>query len=313
MPSWNLLNPQAPWQARDSQGFAVFNNRIWILGGWFTPETDNPRDVWSSPDGVDWHCHTMKAPWIHSDLPVTLAYDGRLWLMGGRKLPGKENSNAVWATEDGDHWEQVSPAADWCPRVSMAHTVFQDKMWVLGGTEDFYQDVDGNLHNDVWVSSDGIHWECLLEQAPWPARAHHQAVVFQDKLYVLGGGARFPEPLTRNDIWRTDNGVDWEEVTPAAPWGPRLWFNALVYRERLWIVAGWTPETDNYHDVWSSPDGVQWEQLPIENPWKGRHAQAGYVHHDQIIIAAGHARPVTSEVYALHLPPSQKSFASSSA
>ena len=27
---------------------------MWIFGGWFTPQTPNPRDVWKSSDGVEW-------------------------------------------------------------------------------------------------------------------------------------------------------------------------------------------------------------------------------------------------------------------
>src|SRR5262245_41722405 len=34
-PDWILETASASWQARDSQGELVFNNRLWILGGWF--------------------------------------------------------------------------------------------------------------------------------------------------------------------------------------------------------------------------------------------------------------------------------------
>lgn len=301
-PDWQCLNSRAPFQGRDSQGYTTFQDRIWILGGWFTPDVPNPRDVWASKDGVDWECMNPEAPWLHSDLPVCLDFHNKLWIMGGRRLPGKENSNAVWSSPDGREWSLVCEAAGWCPRVGPAHAVFQDKMWVLGGSEDFYGDFGDNLHNDVWCSEDGIQWECILEEAPWPARSHHRAQVFQDKLWVLAGGARFPDPFTRNDVWFTEDGKNWQQVDPNPPWGPRNWASTAVYRDHLFVLAGWTPETVNYGDVWCSPDGKEWTQLKSDTIWTPRHAQALYTHRDQLILAAGHARPVNSEVWSLQLP-----------
>ena len=50
-PDWVRVTENAGWQARDSQGEFVYDDHMWILGGWFTPQTPNPRDVWKSPDG----------------------------------------------------------------------------------------------------------------------------------------------------------------------------------------------------------------------------------------------------------------------
>ena len=301
-PDWQCLTPQAPWQGRDSQGYTVFQDEMWILGGWFTPQTPNPRDGWHSADGVNWRCATPKAPWVHSDLPVTLSYQNRLWIMGGRKLPGAENSNAVWSSPDGNDWRCECESAGWCPRVSAAHVVFKNKMWVLGGTENFYENSERTLHNDVWCTTNGSDWTSVTEHAPWSARAHHQAIVFNDKIWVLGGGGRFHEPNTLNDVWCSDDGEHWTEVTSAAEWAPRIWHSVAVYRDHLWIIAGLNQEIDNLGDVWCSPDGKNWRQIHSNIIWTARHAQATFVHQDKIILAAGHARPVNSEVWSLELP-----------
>ena len=73
----------AAWQPRDSQGEFVFNNRLWILGGWFNSFEAPPRDVWSSLDGKTWNLVTKTAPWLHSDLPMSIAFKKRMWMMGG--------------------------------------------------------------------------------------------------------------------------------------------------------------------------------------------------------------------------------------
>src|SRR4051794_24037661 len=48
---WIRVTDRAGWQPRDSAGEVVFQDRLWILGGWFDSFSAPPRDVWSSPDG----------------------------------------------------------------------------------------------------------------------------------------------------------------------------------------------------------------------------------------------------------------------
>ena len=56
--------------------------------------------------------------------------------------------------------------------------------------------------------------------------------------------------------------MNWTEVTAAAPWSARLWFSAVVYQGRMWVLGGWSrvPET-NWGDVWFSRDGKEWSEL----------------------------------------------------
>ena len=85
-PEWVCVTRKAGWQARDSQGAFVYENHLWVLGGWFTPKTANPRDVWKSPDGKRWTRTVEVAPWEFSDLPATMVFKNRMWIIGGRKL-----------------------------------------------------------------------------------------------------------------------------------------------------------------------------------------------------------------------------------
>ena len=45
--SWQPVAANAGWQARDSQGEVVFNDKLFLLGGWFDSFASPPRDVWS--------------------------------------------------------------------------------------------------------------------------------------------------------------------------------------------------------------------------------------------------------------------------
>lgn len=302
-PAWQCVTPAAPWQARDSQGECVFDGHLWILGGWFSPHTPGPRDVWKSPDGKHWTCATPQAPWEYGDLPASIVYKDCMWVMGGRRMPGAANCNEVWSSADGAHWNLETPNAAWCPRVSPSFAVFRDRMWIMAGTENFYEDNDKTLKNDVWSSDNGIDWRLETDNAAWAKRTHAQAVVFDGKLWIMGGGAWHPETIPRNDIWCSEDGVNWDCVTTAAPWSPRLWFSVVVYRDRLWLLGGWDREAGNFGDVWYSRDGVDWTELKSAQIWSKRHEHSAYVFEDRIWVAGGYGEVLDSQVWSLYLPP----------
>ncbi|MAE61751.1 MAG: galactose oxidase [Planctomycetaceae bacterium] len=242
------------------------------------------------------------APWTHSDLPAAMVFNNKMWMMGGRKLPGAENCNSVWSSTDGAEWALETDDADWCPRVSPSCAVFKDRMWILGGTENFYEDNEQTLKNDVWSSADGRDWRLEVRHASWPKRTHAQAVVFDNKLWMMGGGAWKPRMIPRNDVWCSEDGVKWTQMTDAAPWRPRIWFSLVVYRDRMWVLGGWSEADGNFGDVWHSKDGANWTELRSEVVWTKRHAPSANVFKDKIWLAGGHAEPLSGEVWSLDIP-----------
>jgi N-acetylneuraminic acid mutarotase len=280
---------------------------MWIFGGWFSSYAAPPRDVWNTSDGKTWTLVEKDAPWKHSDLPMTLVFDGKMWLMGGwynGRLPDHSASNEVWYSDDGKNWKKTRCNAPWSPRLAAAAVVFKGKMWILGGIDDYYFGDDKSLKNDVWCSADGKTWEMATANAPWSPRAYHQAVVFDGKIWLFGGGNYVPKHHALNDVWCSEDGTNWTKVTDFAQWGPRLWFSALVYRDRMWVIGGWSKKTDNYGDVWYSRDGKNWTQLESDIIWKSRHEHSGLVFQDKIWIMGGYPRPeLSNEVWSLYIPP----------
>lgn len=299
------LEATAPWQSRDSQAEFAFNDQLWIMGGWFDSFAAPPRDVWASADGKAWRMVEKQAPWLHSDLPMNLTSQGRMWLMGGwynGRLPGHSASNQVWASNDGVKWEQVTPAAGWSPRLAGAVVEFKGKIWLLGGTEDYYFGDSKSLKNDVWSSADGKTWKLETASAAWSPRAYHQALAFNGRIYIFGGGNYVPEYHAKNDVWSSADGVNWRRETDTAPWPPRLWFSSAVYRGCMWVIGGWSKEKDNFGDVWYSTDGRTWKELVAKPSWKARHEHSSLVLKDRLWVIGGHARPLSSEVWSLRLP-----------
>jgi hypothetical protein len=303
---WVQATPEAAWQPRDSCGEVAYNGHLWLMGGWFDSYSAPPRDVWRSSDGVQWELVTREAPWLHSDLPTTLVFQDRMWLMGGwynGRLPDASASNQVWASANGAEWEQVTGAAGWSPRLGAAGVVFRGKMWLLGGVEKYYHGTDADLRNDVWCSEDGREWRQVTAEAPWSPRAYHGLLAFDDKLWVFGGGNYLPEYYAQNDVWCSSDGVRWTCVTETAPWSPRMWFSAVVYRQRMWVLGGWSNHPSrNWNDVWHTQDGAQWERLETESIWSPRHEHSTYVLQNRLWVAGGMVPPLTNDVWSLELP-----------
>ncbi|MGL4465415.1 MAG: Kelch repeat-containing protein [Planctomycetia bacterium] len=310
-PVWVKETDAAGWQPRDSQGEVVYKDRLWLFGGWFDSFHAPPRDVWSSADGRSWDLVEKEAPWRHSDLPMTVVHDDKMWLMGGwtnGRLPGHEASREVWNSTDGKSWTQTTAAADWSARLAGGLVAHDGKMWILGGGENYYFGDDSDLKNDVWSSRDGKTWTQATPTAGWSPRAYHQAASYAGKLWVLGGGNYVPTFHAKNDVWCSADGVNWECTTANAPWPPRLWFSTVVYRDRLWVLGGWTDKVGdtpahNWGDVWSSADGKTWTEFKAPTVWKERHEHSAYVFKDRLWVAGGHAQPLSNEVWSLFLPP----------
>lgn len=305
-PQWKLETPKVDFQQRDSSGEVVLNGKMWLLGGWFDSYKPAPRDVWSSEDGKKWVKVLDEAPWKHADLPMSVAFKDRMWMMGGwynGRLEGHESGNQVWSSADGVKWEAATMKAGWSPRIASGAVVFQDRMWILGGLEDYYFGTDKNLKNDVWSSADGKEWLQETEQAPWSPRAYHGAVVHDGKIWVLAGGNYVPNYQAKNDVWSSSDGKTWELATEKAPWDARLWFSAVTYRDRMWVLGGWANNPSrNLGDVWHSKDGKEWTEFKSATMWTPRHEHSAYVFQDKIWLVTGHAWPLSSEVWSLELP-----------
>ncbi len=306
-PDWNKVTGEASWRARDSSGELVFQDKLWLFGGWFDSFQSPPRDVWSSADGKAWSLVEQEAPWKYSDLPMTLTFQDKMWFMGGwtnGRLAGHGATNEVWSSTDGKQWAMESKAG-WSPRIAAAVVEFKGRMWMLGGTENYYFGDKSSLKNDVWSTVDGKTWELITADGGWSPRAYHQAAVLNDKLYVFGGGNYVPEYHAVNDVWSSSDGKTWERVTEHASWSPRLWFSSVVYRDQMWVLGGWSNgPSKNWGDVWHSRDGKDWQQLKSNVTWKERHEHSTYVFQDKIWVAGGHAQPLSNEVWSLELPKS---------
>jgi hypothetical protein len=128
-------------------------------------------------------------------------------------------------------------------------------------------------------------------------------VVHADRIWLFGGGNYLPNYAALNDVWSSADGVEWRRETDMAPWPPRIWFSAAVYRGRMWVLGGWSNKpSKNWNDVWYSSDGKSWTELKTKAVWSVRHEHSTYVHDDKLWVAGGMSPPLKNDVWQLSIP-----------
>jgi len=264
---WRLATSSAGWSPRYGHTSVVFDNKIWVLGGY-----DYRNDVWYSSDGVNWTRATANAGWSPRYVHTSVVFDNKIWILGG---DDGSRRNDVWYSSDGVNWTRATANAGWSPRYQHTSVVFDNKIWVLGGH-------DGSRRNDVWYSSDGVNWTRATANADWSPRYGHTSVVFDNKIWVLGGddGSR------RNDVWYSSDGVNWTRATDNAGWSPRYVHTSVVFDNKIWILGG--DDGSNRNDVWYSSDGVNWTRATANAGWSPRNAHTSVVFNNKIWILGGY-------------------------
>lgn len=297
---WECVTNHAALAPRDGAGALVFNDRMWLLGGWNPNDKEHfPRicnsEVWSSANGAEWKLEVAEAPWEPRHTGGYAVFADRMWIVGGDANQGHYQSD-VWCSGDGVRWECVTANAPWGPRVLHYTVVFGGLLWVIGGqTVPTFAPADEHLYADVWCSENGRDWDRVLDDAPWaPCGMIGGSVVHRGRMWLIGGGTystpAYPQRNYSNRVWASADGKRWECLGDA-PWEPRQYHAIAAFDDHLWVLQGCRPGVGNVNDVWFSADGVEWQQLP-DTPWEKRHAASVFVFDNALWLVAGeHMKP----------------------
>jgi RHS repeat-associated protein len=158
---------------------------------------------------------------------------------------------------------------------------FHNRIWVIGGDDNS----SGEFFNDVWCSSDGIHWVDTLQHAPFEKRAFHTAFVYNDAIWVIGGTNENGGIL--GDIWSSPNGISWTLVTSSASFGPKTHHSALAFGQKIWIFGGENGSFIKTNDAWTSTNGISWTKINETKPFPARDLHGSFGLNNQIWIIGG--------------------------
>jgi hypothetical protein len=286
--TWEKVIENAPFVPRDGAGAVVLNGSAWFMGGWNPDEfpTITTNEVWQSNDGGTWEFRG-NAPWEGRHVSGWVTFKNAIWIVGG-DLNQERFQTDVWNSTDGITWNKIAETLPWTERGSHMVAVFKNKLWMVGGQQINNGALAGDtVFNDVWNSSDGIHWKMVTPNAPWAGRGFGKLIDFNNRLWLVGGG-RYNDPkIYYNEVWSTADGVNWtKHATP--PWRPRYFQEAVVFDSKIWILGGLGDNGANLGDVWYSSDGNNWVEM--ENiPWLPRHAATAFVFDKSIYLSCGTA------------------------
>lgn len=178
--TWEVLAERSNLPSRVFYGATVFNDRMWIFGGWDGKTYYN--DAWSSADGVKWERVAEKVAWSPRNSGGITVFKDKIWIIGGGVIDGEKNPNPnsnkeIWSSADGVKWTQLAVNS---PRqLAGTPVVFDGKLWLAGANR-------GNgFDSGMLYTEDGVNWDEM--QAPWSPRGGVAAWVFNDKLYLTGG------------------------------------------------------------------------------------------------------------------------------
>jgi len=271
MAVWERVAEHAQFCPRDTTEGVVFQDRLWVSNAYTIDESKTAesgerdvlvRDLWSSADGVTWRCELEHTPYDgYADL---VAWQGALFAVG----------NTVWRSEDGRSWAQVAAETPMGLRGYGEILEFKGALWQVGGGR------------DVWRSADAVSWECAKSEVPWGDRYASAVAACGGALWLLGGStlngpaasppeAGYADQTTFNDVWRSEDGVEWACVCERAPWQQRMWFRAAGVADQLYVFGGYSNlHKRNLGDVWSTKNGVAWEMhTDVGTP--GEHSRPG--------------------------------------
>lgn len=278
--NWKLISPQdytttTKWSPRLHFGSntVYFNNKIWVIGGGMGSGSGDEKEVWSSVDGVNWTLMTNNGP--DSINHNVVVFNNKIFILNAEL-------DKVSYSSDGINWSVPYPAP-WGYRAWASAVVFQNKIWVMGGMD------NGIFKNDIWSSSDGLNWTHIdtnlslkgIQNAPWEARGQHTSLVFNNKIWVLGGCGSNSGCPNITDIWSSPDGINWTLVLADAPWATHYVSNgtsfpdviydhsSFVLNGKMFIVHGESPSlscgiqgcVSMYGYIWSSSDGINWTKV----------------------------------------------------
>ncbi|HEY8388202.1 MAG TPA: DUF6242 domain-containing protein, partial [Parasegetibacter sp.] len=256
----------------------------------------------TDPKAVAWQQVTASAGFGSFHDVQAGYYKNKFYVLGSTIGSFSSFTFGVFESTDGINWTRLKAADNNNDSVPMVEhgklvTGFKDKMWLLGGLKPSDGFSFSAVLNKVWSTSDGTNWTVEPDPAQptdrWDIRERINAVVFQDKLWVIGGNA-YPSfgntnafGAAKNDVWNSVDGQQWTRLTADAGFLPRSAPAVFVYKNKIWMVGGRDNGGNSLNEIWTSSDGQIWTQVTTQTPPPNRWGHAVVAHNNQLFLIGG--------------------------
>ena len=254
----------------------------------------------TDPETISWQQLTADAGWGNFHTVSATTMGSKFYMVGGTMGAFGSFNFTSNVSDNGSVWTRtraVDNNGDSVPRVEHPGFIsFNNKLWILGGHRPGVGFAFDDVTNKVWSSSDGINWsanEPAVATDRWSKRERVSTVVFNSKLWVIGGndypafGNTNSPGTAHNDVWNSTDGTTWTSVNADAAFLARTNPSVFVYNNKIWIAGGRDNGGNYLNDIWNSADGNTWTQVTPTTPFPARFAAQVLVHGDKIFLVGG--------------------------
>ena len=213
------------------------------------------------PSGAVWVPATTNAAFSPRSDFGSVVFNNRMWVAGGEMQSpagpsnGNVSGNDVWSSSDGAAWSAATLSASFPPREDFTLLAFDpgdglgQRMYLIGGFNPFTTPPN-TVYNDVWSSLDGAHWSLVTSNATFPARIGPACLVFNNRMWVMGGGGF-------DDVWSSSDGVKWVQNVQHVPGFLGGVSDGAVLDGQMDVMSQ-SNQGANPCSIFSSTDGYVW-------------------------------------------------------
>ncbi len=246
-----LISENAGYGARKATGVAVFNTKIWVIGG--RDDADNAlNDIWSSVDGENWvneGVFSFGGIYGHK----LIAFNNKLWIYGG--IFDSTQSTKIFSSQNGIDWIEETQTTPFVQYQSSRFSVLGDKIYRIAG---YSAEVDElSTERYVYSSSDGLNWNLETENHGFDTKYQFQIESLDGTLYSL-------EPNSDSDIdeikiRNSQNGADWSDpiIFNVQERGINS-IGSIVLNNKIILMTTAEDGSSNSSTFYESVNGTEW-------------------------------------------------------
>ena len=256
------------------------------------------------PNTVSWKSLTTDGGWGPYRTAAAGYFADKFWAFGAQSAGFGAFNTGAFSSDDAITWSAVTTNIDTLPYAERQTTVFgfQNKMWLLGGVVPSKGFNFSYVTNAVWSSSDGTTWASSphiaspAEGELWTGRERINAVVYKDKLWVIGGngypafGNANAPGTPMNDVWSTTDGTNWTEVAASATFLARTNPAVFVHNDKIYLAGGRNASGTLLNDVWTTEDGVNWTELSVSETFAPVWGHQVVSYNGQLFLLGGYVK-----------------------